>query len=70
MPVIPCPADALPVLAQPVPYDVVDRRHGDPVSTYADTTRSRELLGWTPKHGLGEIIETAYRWHLSQLAAA
>jgi UDP-glucose-4-epimerase GalE len=58
------------VAGQAVPYDIVDRRHGDPVSTYADTTRSRELLGWTPKYGLSEIIETAYRWHLSQLAAA
>jgi UDP-glucose-4-epimerase GalE len=58
------------VAGQPVPYDIVDRRAGDPVSTYADTARSRELLGWTAKHGLSEIIETAYRWHLSQLAAA
>jgi UDP-glucose-4-epimerase GalE len=58
------------VAGQPVPYDIVERRAGDPVSTYADTTRSREMLGWTPKYGLDEIIETAYRWHLSQLAAA
>jgi UDP-glucose-4-epimerase GalE len=58
------------VAGQPVPYDIVERRAGDPVSTYADTTRSRDLLGWTPKYGLSEIIETAYRWHLSQLAAA
>jgi UDP-glucose 4-epimerase len=50
-----------------VPYDVVARRAGDPTATFADTTRSRELLGWSPRHGLSEIVESAYRWHLRQL---
>jgi len=24
--------------------------------------RSREVLGWTPKYGLDEIVATAFRW--------
>jgi UDP-glucose 4-epimerase len=56
------------VAGRPVPHDVVARRAGDPVATYADPTRSREVLGWAPRHGLDEIIETAYRWHLGQLS--
>ena len=56
------------VAGQPVPYDIVPRRAGDPMSTYADTTRAREVLGWTAQHGLPEIIESAYRWHQQQLS--
>ena len=56
------------IAGRPVPHDVVARRAGDPVATYADPTRSREVLGWSPRYGLGEIIETAYRWHLGQLS--
>jgi len=55
------------VAGEPVPYDIVARRVGDPMSTFADPARSRELLGWSPRHGFDEIIETAYRWHLGQL---
>ncbi len=55
------------VAGRPVPHDIVGRRIGDPVSTYSDPTLSRSLLGWQPRHGLTEIIESAYRWHLRQL---
>lgn len=56
------------VAGRPVPHDVVDRRPGDPVVSYADPTKSRDVLGWTPRYGLTEIIDTAYRWHLGQLS--
>ena len=55
------------VAGRPVPHRIVDRRDGDPTATYADPTRSREVLGWTPRYGLAEILETAYRWHCAQL---
>jgi UDP-glucose 4-epimerase len=48
-----------------VPYDVVARRAGDPVATYADPEFARETLGWSARYGLEEIIRTAYEWHLS-----
>jgi UDP-glucose-4-epimerase GalE len=51
---------------RPVPHEIVGRRAGDPVTTFSDPTRSRELLGWEPRYGLDEILETAYRWHLRQ----
>jgi UDP-glucose 4-epimerase len=56
------------VAGRPVPHDVVPRRAGDPVATYADPTRSREVLDWSARYGLDEIIESAYRWHLAQLS--
>ncbi|HUF97344.1 MAG TPA: UDP-glucose 4-epimerase GalE [Ilumatobacter sp.] len=57
------------VAGKPVPHRIVARREGDPVSTYSDTARSSEVLGWSAKHGLDEILASAYRWHLQQLDA-
>jgi UDP-glucose 4-epimerase len=41
----------------------VGRRPGDPAAVYADHAKAREVLGWTPRYGLQEIVETAWRWH-------
>jgi len=54
------------VAGRPVPHELAPRRAGDPSSTFADTTRARDVLGWEPKYGLGEILDTAYRWHQQQ----
>jgi UDP-glucose 4-epimerase len=58
------------VAGRPVPHEYVGRRSGDPVSTYADTSTAETTLGWRPKYGLTEIVESAYRWHERQLATA
>ena len=52
-----------------VPYDIVDRRPGDPVSTYADPHIASEALGWSARHGLDDIIESAWNWHRSQTSS-
>jgi UDP-glucose 4-epimerase len=51
------------VAGKPVPHEIVARRAGDPVSTYADPTHAEEVLGWRAQQGLEKIVETAYRWH-------
>ena len=39
------------------------RRPGDAVRLYADNTRIRRTLGWTPSHDdLDFIVDTAWRW--------
>jgi UDP-glucose-4-epimerase GalE len=50
-----------------VPFDVVPRRAGDPVSVFADPTLVRATLGWEPQHGLQDIVESAWRWHSTHL---
>ena len=40
-----------------MPYEIVARRAGDPVATYADPTRANATLGWRPQYGLDEIID-------------
>ncbi|WP_374575507.1 UDP-glucose 4-epimerase GalE [Phenylobacterium sp.] len=52
------------------PFDVERgaRREGDSPVLVADNSKARDLLGWTPKYGLNEIIETAWRWHRAEAA--
>jgi UDP-glucose 4-epimerase len=46
-----------------VPVELASRRLGDPSAIWADNNFAAELLGWAPRYGLAEIIETAWRWH-------
>ncbi len=55
------------VSGRSVPHDVVARRAGDPVATFADPARAREVLDWTAERGLDEIVRTAFAWHRSQV---
>jgi UDP-glucose 4-epimerase len=54
---------------RPVPHEISPRRDGDPVATYADHTLASRVLGWHAEHGLREIVESAYHWHVSQQSA-
>jgi UDP-glucose 4-epimerase len=45
-----------------IPTEFVARRAGDPVSVWADNTKARQALGWTPRHGLEEIVASAWKW--------
>ena len=58
------------VAGRPVPHRIVARRQGDPVSTFSDTRYAEQLLGWHAERGLKEIVESAYRWHVTQLERA
>ena len=47
----------------PVPRQLAGRRPGDPVALVADNHRAAELLGWSPRHGLADILASAWAWH-------
>ena len=55
------------IAGRPVPHEVVGRRAGDPISTFADPTRIEAVLGWRATKGLDEIVESAWRWHSTHL---
>jgi len=40
------------------------------VSTFSDTRYAEQLLGWHAERGLKEIVDSAYRWHVTQLERA
>jgi UDP-glucose 4-epimerase len=46
-----------------IPYDIVERRAGDPARLVADNKKAREILGWIPKYKIENILETAWKWH-------
>jgi UDP-glucose 4-epimerase len=52
-----------------VPYNIVGRRSGDPVSVYADPTLIRALLGWKATRDVRDIISSAWNWHERDAAA-
>lgn len=53
--------------ARPVPHEIVARRAGDPVATYADPTLITATLGWQATRTLDHIVESAWRWHSTHL---
>ncbi len=47
-------------------YTIGNKRLGDVVSIYSDTTNSEKELGWKPKFSLEKMMETAWAWELEQ----
>lgn len=45
-----------------VPYEIGPRRAGDVVSVFADTTKSRGVLGWMAEQTLADALRDAWRW--------
>ncbi|MFS4445270.1 UDP-glucose 4-epimerase GalE [Maribacter sp. 2307UL18-2] len=43
-------------------YKIVDRRQGDVISAYADTTKANNILGWKAKSTLDEAMKSAWDW--------
>ena len=46
----------------PLPFVIGPRRAGDTTAVYADTARSREVLGWKPTLTLRDALRDAWRW--------
>ncbi len=46
----------------PLPYVIGPRRAGDNMSVFADTRKSREVLGWVSELGIEEALRDAWRW--------
>jgi UDP-glucose 4-epimerase len=43
-------------------YQIVERREGDVIQIYADTTFANEELGWKTELGLEEMMSSAWKW--------
>lgn len=52
------------VTGHAIPATVEPRRPGDPAELVADSRLAQRLLNWQPRYlAIGEIVETAWRWH-------
>lgn len=45
-----------------LPHHIGPRRPGDAPISYADPSKSRQLLGWQAKRSLYEMLKDSYRW--------
>lgn len=52
------------VSGRKLPYRVGARRAGDVVAVYANNTRARKELGWTPKLTLDDMMASAWKWQM------
>ncbi|QCX01279.1 UDP-glucose 4-epimerase GalE [Aggregatimonas sangjinii] len=43
-------------------YKVVDRRPGDVIEAYADTTKANTVLGWKAEYTLDQAMKSAWDW--------
>ncbi|MGB5942834.1 MAG: UDP-glucose 4-epimerase GalE [Leeuwenhoekiella sp.] len=50
------------VSGKKLPHKIVDRRPGDVVSAYADTTKANNDLGWKAKLTLDDAMADAWKW--------
>ena len=48
---------------RPFPVEYVRRREGDSTTLVANNDKARDVLGWSPKYDLTEIVESAWNWH-------
>lgn len=56
------------VVGKPIPYEVDERRAGDPPKLIADSRKAQKELDWVPKFTqLEDIIQTAWDFHKSQV---
>jgi UDP-glucose 4-epimerase len=42
------------------------RRDGDAPMLVADNAKAKDILGWSPRYGMNEIISSALAWHQSE----
>ena len=42
-----------------------ERREGDPATLVASGKRAGEILGWSPRRDISEMIRSAAAWHRS-----
>ncbi|HIC33038.1 MAG TPA: UDP-glucose 4-epimerase GalE, partial [Flavobacteriaceae bacterium] len=46
-------------------YKIANRREGDVISAYADTTKANQVLGWKAESTLDDAMTSAWKWQKS-----
>lgn len=53
------------VLNIKIPFQILQKRAGDPPSLIANSTKAEDILGWKKKESsIADIINSAYKWHV------
>ncbi len=55
------------VVGKEIKKEYASRRDGDPAKLIASNKKAKEILGWTPKYTLKQIMETAWKFHSTHI---
>ena len=47
-----------------IPFSIQSRRDGDVAKCYADISKAKKLLGWTPNKSLEQICLDGWNWQV------
>lgn len=50
-----------------VNYKIGTKREGDVVEIYSDSTKAKDLLKWSPKHSISDMVTSAWMWYKNKL---
>lgn len=50
-----------------VNYDIGERRIGDVVEIYSDSSRARRILKWNLKYNIDDIVKSAWNWNKNMI---
>ena len=50
------------VCGREIPFEIGQRRNGDPETLVADIEKAKSILGWVPKLNLEHMIKDAYEF--------
>lgn len=50
-----------------VNFKVGPRRDGDVVEIYSDSSKAKNILGWSPQRGIDTIVKSAWNWHKNKI---
>ena len=48
-------------------YEIGPRRPGDIMSSYADPSKAKKVLGWKPRYTIDDIMSTAWKWEQERM---
>jgi len=50
------------IINQNIPFEIKEKRKGDPAILYANSKKAQKILNWKVQHTIKETIESAYEW--------
>ena len=50
------------ITGKDIPYEIKERREGDPAKLIGNNKKAKEILGWSPKNTISTSIQNAYLW--------
>ena len=48
-------------------YKISDRREGDVVEIYSDSSKAKNILGWEPKKDIKDMVKSAWLWSKNKI---